>query len=263
MRPRLRPLLFLGALAGVVAAILGWQRHATGQLRDSLAWEQSQARERARLMAEHQRLVANQATETEIAAVLAERALVAQLRAQLTTMQRRAQEATATRPAPADGPPVTPPALTGHVLNYQRWRNAGQATPEAAFESILWASSVGDIDALVKLLAFEPEARLQAETLFAKLPDAVRQEFVSPERLIAFLTAKDVPLGSATILNQYPTPTETKVTAQIFDAEGKQKVALFSMQPAGANWQLVVPGNAIKRYTAWLLPGSIKTLPLP
>lgn len=263
MRARIRPLLFLLALAVVVAAVLGWQRHTGGKLRETLAWEQSQARERTRLIAEHERLIAGQATAAEIADVLAERALVAQLRAQLTVMQRRAQDANTSRPVPANVPPVAPPSLAGHVLAYQLWQNAGQATPAAAFESILWASSVGDIDVLVKLIAFEPEARSQAEDLFSQLPDAVRKEFVSPERLIAFLTAKDVPLGSATILNQYSTPTETKVSAQIFDAEGKQKVVLFSMQPNGADWRLVVPGNAIKRYTAWLVPGSIKTLPLP
>ena len=115
----------------------------------------------------------------------------------------------------------------------------------------------------VGLLAFEPEARSLAETLFAHLPETVRKEFVSPERLIAFLTAKDVPLGSATILNQYPTPTETRVSAQIFDAEGKQKIALFSLRPEGPDWRLIVPGNAVKRYSAWLVPGSVSTLPLP
>jgi hypothetical protein len=263
MHAHRRFLLLLGVLAVTVTTILGWQRQAAGKLHASLAWEQSQARELMRLTAEHQRLVANKATEAQIADVLAERALVAQLRAQLTTMQQRVQEAAATRNAPANVLPITPPSLTGNVLAYPLWQNAGQATPAAAFESILWASSVGDIDALVKLLAFEPEARSQAEALFAQLPAAVRQEFVSPERLIAFLAAKDVPLGSASILKLYPTPAETKVSAQIFDAEGKQKIALLSMRPEGADWRLVVPRNAIKRYSAWLLPGSVKTLPLP
>lgn len=263
MHAQRRFLLLLGALAVTVATLLGWQRHAAEKLRATLAWEQSQATERARLQTEHQRLVANQATAAEIADALAERALVAQLREQLTAMQRRGRSATAAKPAPATVSPVTTPSLTGHVLAYALWQNAGQETPAAAFESILWASSVGDIDALVGLLAFEPEARSLAETLFAHLPETVRKEFVSPERLIAFLTAKDVPLGSATILNQYPTPTETRVSAQIFDAEGKQKIALFSLRPEGPDWRLIVPGNAVKRYSAWLVPGSVSTLPLP
>lgn len=263
MPARRRFIALLGALIVVLATVLGWQHHAAGKLRASLAWEQAQAQERTRLLAEQQQLIAHQATEAEIADVLAERAVVAQLRAQLATMEWRVQEAAAARPDPAAAPPVTRPALTGHVLACQLWQNAGQATPAAALETVLWASAVGDIDALVKLLAFEPEARAQAEALFAQLPDAVRKEFVSPERLIACLTAKDVPLGSASILNQYPTPTETKVAAQIFDAGGMQKIALFSLRPEGNDWRLVVPGNAINRYRAWLLPGSVKTLPLP
>jgi len=174
------------------------------------------------------------------------------LQAELDSLRRRASESAAARRTerPERAPP-TPP-LSGNVLAHQLWQNLGAATPAAALETALWASAGGDIDALAGLLALDPAARTEAAALFAQLPANLRQEFVSPERLVAVLTAKDVPLGSATILGQYPSPTDTKVSAQIFDAEGNQKISLFSLRLEGDRWQLVVPGNAVKRYAAWL-----------
>jgi len=77
MPARRRFIALLGALIVVLATVLGWQHHAAGKLRASLAWEQAQAQERTRLLAEQQQLIAHQATEAEIADVLAERAVVA------------------------------------------------------------------------------------------------------------------------------------------------------------------------------------------
>ena len=98
----------------------------------------------------------------------------------------------------------------------------------------------------------DPEARTHAAALFDRLPGDIRREFVTPERLIAVLTAKDVPLSSATILRQQSTPTETKVVAQISGEDGQQKVSQFFLQAEHDRWRLMVPGNAVKAYAAWL-----------
>ena len=256
MHPRPRPFVVIAALAVAVFSALAWQRHTAATLRAGIAGQRAQAAERARLAAQHRQLAATQADTERLETLLAERAAVAQLQAELESIRRRARESATIRAAPptrpaAESVALTPP-LAGHVLSYQLWQNAGQATPDAAFESVLWASAAGDIDALVRLLALDPEARTRADALFAQLPESVRREFASPERLIACLTAKDVPLGSATILNQFAAPTETKVSAQIFDAEGKPKLALFSLRAENDRWQLVVPGRVVQRYTDWL-----------
>lgn len=258
MRTHLRFFVTIAALVVSVGIVLGWQRHRATELRGAIAWQRAQGEERDRLKAVNESLVAAQTTAAaEIDKVLAERAAVAQLRDQLAAMQSRAREAaSAPRPAPPTPSPETPP-LTGNVLAHHLWKNAGQATPAAAFETVLWASASGSIDTLATLLSFDADARTEANTLFSQLPESTKREFGSPEKLIAFLTAKDVPLGSATILNQFPSPTETKVLAQIFDAEGKPKESLFSLQPDGDRWRLVVPRNAVKRYTTWLRAPSV------
>jgi hypothetical protein len=247
-----RSLTLLVALVAAVATGLAWQRQTTTKLRGEIARQRAEGRGRAQLRTENQRLASAQPTAEELDALLAERAAVAQLRTELDSLRRRALASATTRQATAPKPaPVTPP-LTGNVLAHPLWQNLGAATPAAAFETTLWASAGGDIDALAGLLALDPEARTEALALFAHLPEKLRQEFVSPERLVAVLTAKDVPLGSATILGQYPSPADTKLAAQIFDAEGQQKISLFSLRAEGDRWRLVVPGNAVKRYAAWL-----------
>jgi len=254
MRAPAKSFAVLAALVAVVLAVLGRQRNAAAGLRSEIARQGNQARELAQLQAENQRLAAGQPTAAQLETALAERAAVTQLRTELAAMQRRAAEATraAPRPAATTPPAPTPLSLKQGVLGFQLWKNAGQATPDAAFETVLWAAAGGDIDTLAGLLAFDPEARNEAGALFGRLPEAVRREFATPERLVAVLTAKDVPLGSANITGEYPTPDDTKVAAQIFDAEGKHKVATFSLRADGDHWRLVVPAQAVRNYSTWL-----------
>jgi hypothetical protein len=260
MRANLRFVVVIAVLVAGALAVLGWQRRTTEKLRAGLdrqraALAKQQALQQAEQQ-ERQQAAARERAE-ELDRVLAERAAVARLREELAALRHRAAGTAATREARAPEP--ARPSLVGNVLAFSLWRNAGRATPEATLETGLWASVNGDIDTLTGLLLFDAEARNEAGALFARLPTALQQEFVSPERLVAVLAAKDVPLGSAAILNQYPAEQETKVAAQIFDAEGKHRMALLSLRSDEAGWRFVVPANAVKRYAAWLRGPTVAT----
>ncbi len=251
MRTNPWPWVTIAALALAAAAMLGRQRQTAVGLRAEIAGQRALVREHTRLQAENQRLAATQATPAELDTLFADRAAVAQLQAELDSLRHRATESAARlEKGPEQAAPTLP--LTGNVLAHPLWKNRGAATPAAALETALWASAGGDIEALASLLAFEPDAQAEALALYAQLPEKLRQEFVSPERLVAVLSAKDVPLGSATILGEYPSAVDTIVSAKIFDAEGQQKRLLFSLRAEGDRWRLVVPENAVKRYAAWL-----------
>ncbi len=261
MRANLRFVVILGVLIAGILALLGWHRRTTDALRAELDRQRaSVARLQAARAAEQQeqQLAAVRARTEELDRLLAERTAVARLREELTALRQRANETTS---PPADRARTERPSIVRNVLAFPLWQNAGRATPEAAFETGLWASVNGDIDTLTSLLVLDSEARNEAAALYARLPESLRQEFVSPERLIAVLAAKDVPLGSATILDLYPATNETKVSAQIFDAEGKHKLALLSLRPDDAGWKFVVPTNAVKRYAAWLRAPAVTPPP--
>lgn len=244
-----RSFAVLGTLIVATIAVLGWQHRRTNELRDEVVRQRVVAQEQARLQAENRQLVAAQMTETELADLIARRMAAEQLRTQLATMHRREEAST---PAAAADTRSAVPSLKGNSLAFQLWQNAGQATPDAAFQTTLWAAAAGDLDSLAGLLEFDAAARSEAAAAFDRLPGAVQNELGTPERLIALLTAMDVPLGRATIVGQFPNPTGTKVAAQLIDAEGKLKNAVFSLRADGERWRLVVPAEVVKKYAGWL-----------
>lgn len=265
MPANFRAVVVITALIVAAAGVLGWQHRTTERLRAERDQRQTAL---ARLQAERraeqqeQQLASARARAEELDRLLAERAAVARLREELETLRHRAAAPAAVREERAPAP--VRPGLAGNVLSFSLWQNAGRTTPEASLETALWAAVNGDIDTLTNLLIFDPEARREATALFTQLPAHLRQEFVSPERLVAVLAAKDVPLGSAALLNQYPTPTETKLAVQVFDAEGKHRMALLSVRPDENGWRFVVPANAVKRYATWLRapPSSLPLEPM-
>jgi hypothetical protein len=248
-------------LAGLVLltmASLGWQRHVASRLRSQIARQRAASSEYLQLEREHQRLMNAQVSPQELQRLRAERAAVTALLGEIETMRRRAE--TAARDIPVSKSPATvansrTPSMREGAVAARLWKNAGQATPDAAFESVLWASLGGDVDSLTRLLVFDPEAQIKAEAIFAKLPAVMRQELVTPERLMALLTAKNVPLGSAEILTQV-TPADsladTKITAKVVDAKGKSKEVELALRAQGDSWRLVVPADAVERYAVLL-----------
>ena len=247
MRPAHRSYLVLATVLGVAAAGLGWQHRTTTALRGKIDRQHAEARDLALLQAENRRLAAAQPTEEELTDLLARQITLEQLRSQRIAMQHR-EEAMArvvtTEPAV--------PSLKGNSVGYKLWRNVGQATPDAAFETALWAAATGDLDVLAGLLAFDGEAKKQATEAFDRLPAAMQDELGTPEKLIALLTAVDVPLGRASILGEVSTPAGTRVSSQLIDAEGKSKVALFTLQSEGDSWRLRVPAGVVAKYDGWL-----------
>jgi hypothetical protein len=80
------------------------------------------------------------------------------------------------------------------------WKNQGQATPEAAVETMLWAAAGGDLSALKNTLALAPDTQSKAADLLASLPSGISETYASPEDLMALLVAGNVPLDSAQVV---------------------------------------------------------------
>lgn len=254
MNPGKRSFAILGALIVATITVLGWQHRQSNELRAELVRQRTLTNEQARLQEENQQLVAAQITETELTDLIARRIEVEELRTQLATMQRRVAAATQAAAAAAAAVEARAeiPSLVGNSIAAHLWQNAGQATPAATFQTTLWASASGDIDALTDLLAFDVEARREATATFDRLPVSLQNELGTPERLIALLTAMDVPLGQASIVGQFPNPTDTKVAAHLTDAEGKSKTAVFSLRADADRWRLVVPVQVVQQYAGLL-----------
>lgn len=250
MRTSARALAFLAVVIGATASVLAWQQRAAGRLRGEVARLHALADAKAALAAEQRRLVAAQPAAADLADLIARKSVAEELRSRLAILRQRETEAAARRPAPETAAPV--PSLVGTTLAAPQWQNAGQATADAAVQSALWAAAVGDVDGLTELLAFDADGRRRATATFDRLPAAVQNEVGTPERLFALLTAVDVPLGSASILGQFPTPEGTRVSVQLADVGGNLKTSMFTLRADGERWRLQVPAAVVEKYSDWL-----------
>ncbi|PTX91226.1 sigma-70 family RNA polymerase sigma factor [Opitutus sp. ER46] len=63
--------------------------------------------------------------------------------------------------------------------------NAGTATAEATFETMLWAVTTGDWELFAQNFVLEGDALAQAQALFDSAPPEIRTRFKSPQGLVA------------------------------------------------------------------------------
>jgi hypothetical protein len=130
------------------------------------------------------------------------------------------------------------------------WRNAGRASPRAAFESVLWAASRGDVDQLAGLLSFTPEVRVQAEALYAQLPLASQQVFGSPQKVVATLLAGSFPKDATglMLLGGEQSEQNAILVMQVEHSGGPSKTAGYELQHAPDGWQLMVPSSVMASF---------------
>jgi len=249
-----RPLHFLGliALLGVlIAGGLTWEHRVTTALCDELGRRKRAAAEDGNLKAEYAALLGRQVPPEELARRRAEQEAWTNLAGEIATLRSRIE---AKKPDAAASPsPAQARSLKEAALTMGEWRNVGQETPAAAFETALWAAASGKVEELAAGLELDASTRDAAATIFNRLPPALQREVGTTEQLVALLTARDVPLGSAWILGQFDMgPNETRVVAQLADPEGNKRDLLFILREREGHWRLVVPRQIMTKYAAFL-----------
>jgi hypothetical protein len=245
------PRQFLTGLALVVAAALAaltWQHRTTAALHRELAQRQATVRERARLEEENRRLRSNQPTPEQLAVRAEERTALTKLANDLEVLRRRAAEPVAAGGS-ADPTPAPRPTLRDAYLPAEDWTNAGDKNAVSALETALWAAAHGDIDMLMGLLSVSETTRERAAAVLARLPAAARQDFGSPEQLVAMLTASAIPLEGARVAAQFDdTPQTARLVLELTSADGRMRERVISAHFTPDGWRLTVPDGEIQRY---------------
>ena len=202
----------------------------------------------------------------EGAKLRADRDAAASLRREIASLQERREALVARQPVVSltkDAPPPAEPprSITNSVLAPSEWKQRGAATPTDALETALWAGANGEIEALMPLLGLDGEARSKAEALLGKMASQIRAQYASPERLVALLSAKEVPLGGAQIMHVFsPASDGRKVLAvKLVSPDGSSRITTFNARPDGTQWKLTVPVKAVEAFEAMLTTGSGET----
>jgi hypothetical protein len=181
----------LGAIAlGVLGGVVFLSHAENARLRKRVADSRRHAEEAVRLRAEVNRnrdllaqlatdkIAGQRAIEAELTRV---RANVAELEAQADAAHAAAQAA-ATRDAESLAHNVDPRL---GLTRLEAFRNVGQRTPEAAFQTFVWAALKGEDETMVRLLSITGPARVKAEDVIAALPADARTKYPTPEKLAA------------------------------------------------------------------------------
>lgn len=168
------PLLSAGVAAGLTSVV--WTAVARDNTRNELA---TLRQENTRLVAQASTGSSNGTAATSAPSSAQPASTAAAIVAAWDNRQAQFAGATANAGSSAASDPAH-----GH-------RNRGQATPQDAGFTLAWAGTIGDVEALSKLIWFDDDARQAALDIVANLPESVRARYSTPEQFYAFLFALD------------------------------------------------------------------------
>lgn len=238
----------LGGLAVMLGLGMAWQRLQRQPMQAEIEVLRDQQQEIGRLQAQRAKLIAAQVPEAEMQRLRNDRVAIARMRREVESLRAKAElksREVAGQPAERFGMGVEMPAA--------EWRNAGGATAAAALETVLWAAAGGEVEAFAKRIRFDAAARTAAVELLQSLPPTERARHSSPEALMAFLSIKDVPIGTATVTTWSGRPEVLQSASVTLTAPGEKarRVSLVFVRD-GDEWKMRATDTAVAKYAAAL-----------
>lgn len=253
-------LVSFGLVLGAGAFFL--QRESNQELRAEIATLRAEVqqlakqREAARL--EESQVANHVAVVTpESGAAAEQRAELAKLREELTALRKSTQETARVAQAAqqaARGESPVPLKLTSAA----ELKNVGRATASAAVETVLAAAYGGDVETLASSIVLEPSAQTKAEALFARLPEASRAQYGSPDKLVALMLAKDAAaLTGMQVLGQRDINSEViGVRVRLATDDGKTKEQGLGFRKTSDGLRMIIPDDVVDKYAKQLAGGK-------
>ncbi len=209
---------------------------------------------------------ANTRLEADVASLSQARVENARLQQEILRLSRAVPSASASAPPPAAQPPAGRPAaamagsrqvvpLANGLRPTDTLGNTGRGTPRDAFATQLWAARMGDVDLEASSITFGAEARAKLQSLAATLPDSMRAEYDTPEKLMAFMLAGSPhPVGGMDVLGEVDVDANN-VTLQTEWQHVDDPVVHqtdVNLQQDADGWKMVVPLPLVERASNYL-----------
>ena len=115
----------------------------------------------------------------------------------------------------------------------------------------------GDIDTVASLLAFAPADRARLEALAAALPENLREQYGTPERLMALvLTGTPRPIAAVQVLDEEPQGADDYVQhIELKYGDGRVRADTLQFHRTDEGWQRVVSSEVVDRVVRALKNG--------
>ncbi len=238
-------------LAVIGGAALGWEHLTLAPLRAEVEGLRGAERQLARERMEQRRFEALAVSASEWERLRVERTEIDRVRSELAELRH---ERETTVPAAAAENLMPDRLSVGQIVPAAGWKNRGANTPPAPLETALWAAAGGDVPSFAALLWLDVPARTAAQRLLDRLSPEMRAQYDTPERLLAFLSIQDAPLGSVQVRGwsqpQGSQPLMTDLTLTALD--GKQRDVTLPLFRVENQWKLIVVERTVEKYAAML-----------
>ena len=248
--------IIAGLLAFAAGTILAVQRRIGTELRSEVELLRVvRQHEVARLQSENRNISSGLLPNADLERLRVDHAAVVRLRGEIDALKAREQ-------APAELPRSESVALAAEtpadaMIPAHDWKNVGRATPAAAVETALWAAAGGELNTLAGMMYLNTEGRAKVESALAGLPEQIRPSLGTPERMMAMLAMKDLPLSSMQAL-QVSAPLEgpgipvnpdvAVVQLKLQNADGATKSTKLTLRQGSAGWGFEVSSDVVDKY---------------
>lgn len=128
--------------------------------------------------------------------------------------------------------------------------DVGRATPEAALQTLVWASAHGHDDIVRGAVTYDSAARALAEAAIATLPESVRTKYPNPEALAALFVAQVVnDLSAIRVVDRSMEGAQATLTI----AGVQKQLGKVGLTQTSAGWQVVIDTAGFERIRRLLL----------
>jgi hypothetical protein len=119
--------------------------------------------------------------------------------------------------------------------------DAGRATPEAAFQTLIWAAMKGRDPEMAACVALDSAARAKAESLLAGLSAEARAKYGTPEQLVGLVFSHGVLESTAFQFTSAVTPDGDHATLAVrVRMNGRESETKIPMVRSADGWAMAV-----------------------
>lgn len=126
--------------------------------------------------------------------------------------------------------------------------NAGRATPEAAFQTLIWAAMKGRDPEMAACVSLDSTARAKAESFLATLSAEARAKYATPEQLVGLFVSNNVLESTAVqfVTSSTVADDDSAILAIRIRENGRERATRIPMVRSADGWAMAVGEKQIE-----------------
>ena len=140
------------------------------------------------------------------------------------------------------------------LVRLEYFKNVGQATPSAAFQTFVWAAMKGEDARLAGMIALDAAAREKGLAVVAALPEEARAKYPTLEKLAALFVAAALTAQPAAQISEVVLQDPQHAVLVVRGLTDKPQKIPLQLEPQG--WQVTVSAGMAENLGRWATGGG-------